>query len=236
MDGFTGFNTAANEEVPRATTVMCPFHVVRLAGESRDECRRRVQQAIHRHRSRKGDPIYSVRRTLHTGLDLLTDKQRDRLRALSAEGRSRRDRSDLGHIHQRIIAAYRHKDRRRGRELMANLIASITSDVPKALVEIIKLGHTLNKRVEDVTGPLRSVRHQQRPDRGDQRQARTPARLRPRVLQPHQPHRQIAARDRRLQTATTPSIVKSRQNPTVDHAQTRRPPREAAIPPGQRFR
>lgn len=32
MDGFTGFKTAATEEVPDATTVMDPFHVVRLAG------------------------------------------------------------------------------------------------------------------------------------------------------------------------------------------------------------
>jgi transposase len=32
MDGFTGFKTAAAEELPDAVTVMDPFHVVRLAG------------------------------------------------------------------------------------------------------------------------------------------------------------------------------------------------------------
>ncbi|KZX19679.1 hypothetical protein EV639_1212 [Rathayibacter tanaceti] len=36
------------------------------------------------HRSRSGDPLYSVRRTLHTGLKLLTEKQRARLEALFA--------------------------------------------------------------------------------------------------------------------------------------------------------
>jgi len=31
MDGFSGFKTAATEELPEAATVMDPFHVVRLA-------------------------------------------------------------------------------------------------------------------------------------------------------------------------------------------------------------
>ena len=30
MDGFTGFKTAAAEEIPDAVTVMDPFHVVRV--------------------------------------------------------------------------------------------------------------------------------------------------------------------------------------------------------------
>ncbi len=43
MDGFTGFKTAAAEELPDAVAVMDPFHVVRLAGDALDDCRRRVQ-------------------------------------------------------------------------------------------------------------------------------------------------------------------------------------------------
>jgi hypothetical protein len=45
MDGFTGFKTATAEELPDAVTVMDPFHVVRLAGDALDTCRRRVQQS-----------------------------------------------------------------------------------------------------------------------------------------------------------------------------------------------
>jgi len=85
MDGFTGFKTATAEELPDAVAVMDPFHVVRLAGDALDRCRRRVQQAIHGHRGMKNDPLYSARRTLHTGADLLTDKQTDRLAALFAD-------------------------------------------------------------------------------------------------------------------------------------------------------
>ena len=75
MDGFTGFKTATTEELPDATAVMDPFHVVRLAGDALDQCRRRVQQPMHGHRGHAEDPLYRARRTLHTGEGLLTDKQ-----------------------------------------------------------------------------------------------------------------------------------------------------------------
>ena len=58
MDGFTGFKTATAEELPDAVAVMDPFHVVRLAGDALDHCRRRVQQEMHGHRGRTGDPLY----------------------------------------------------------------------------------------------------------------------------------------------------------------------------------
>lgn len=51
MDGFTGFKTATTEELPDAVAVMDPFHVIRLAGDALDQCRRRVQQALHGHRA-----------------------------------------------------------------------------------------------------------------------------------------------------------------------------------------
>lgn len=85
MDGFTGFKTAAAEEVPDAIAVMDPFHVVRLAGDALDRCRRRVQLAMHGHRGFKDDPLYKSRRTLHTGAGLLTDMQIESLTALFAD-------------------------------------------------------------------------------------------------------------------------------------------------------
>jgi transposase len=84
MDGFTGFKSATVEELPDAVAVMDPFHVVRLAGDALDRCRRRVQQNLHGHRGLASDPLYRARRTLHTGADLLTDKQVARLEALFA--------------------------------------------------------------------------------------------------------------------------------------------------------
>lgn len=121
MDGFTGFMTAAAEEVPDATALMDPFHVVRLAGDALDRCRRRVQVAIHGHRGYKDDPLHKSRRTLHTGTGLLTDKQIDRITALFADEGHVEVQATWG-IYQRMIAANRHEDRRQGRELMVKLI------------------------------------------------------------------------------------------------------------------
>ncbi|MDN5775111.1 MAG: ISL3 family transposase [Brevibacterium aurantiacum] len=149
MDGFSGFKTATTEELPDAVAVMDPFHVVRLAGDALDRCRRRVQQAIHGHRGHKGDPLYSARRTLHTGAGLLTDKQASRLRALFAGDEHVQVEATWG-IYQRMIAAYRHEDRRQGRELMTKLIESVSDGVPAALIEVITLGRTLKKRAADV--------------------------------------------------------------------------------------
>ena len=38
MDGSTGFKTSTAEELPQATVVMDPFHVVALAGDAPDRC------------------------------------------------------------------------------------------------------------------------------------------------------------------------------------------------------
>jgi transposase len=149
MDGFSGFKTATTEELPDAVAVMDPFHVVRLAGDALDRCRRRVQQAIHGHRGMKGDPLYSARRTLHAGADLLTDKQRSRLRALFAVDDHVQVEATWG-IYQRMIAAYREPDRARGRVLMTALIDSVSAGVPAVLSEVITLGRTLKKRADDV--------------------------------------------------------------------------------------
>ena len=87
MDGFTGFKSAAGEELPQARAVMDPFHVVALAASKLDQCRRRIQRAITGRRGRAGDRLYRARRTLLTGAGLLTDAQAERLEALFADDR-----------------------------------------------------------------------------------------------------------------------------------------------------
>ena len=113
MDGFSGFNTATTEELPEAVGVMDPFHVVQLAGEAMDDCRRRVQQQTCGHRGHKGDPLYSARRTLHTGADLLTEKETARLEKLFAAEQHVAVEATWG-IYQRMVAAYREPDRAKG--------------------------------------------------------------------------------------------------------------------------
>jgi transposase len=149
MDGFTGFKTATTEELPDAVAVMDPFHVVRLAGDALDQCRRRVQQELHGHRGRATDPLYRSRRTLHTGAELLTTKQKIRLEALFADDDHVQVEATWG-VYQEMIAAYRDPDPKTGRARLAKLIDAISAGVPGALGEVITLGRTLKKRAADV--------------------------------------------------------------------------------------
>jgi len=149
MDGFTGFKTAATEEIPEATAVMDPFHVVRLAGDALERCRRRVQQQVHGHRGRKQDPLYKARRTLLTGADLLTEKQYSRIQDLF-EPDEHVEVEATWTFYQHMVAAYRQTDRAKGRTMMEQLIAKLGRAVPTKLIELAGLGRTLKKRAADI--------------------------------------------------------------------------------------
>jgi hypothetical protein len=89
----------------------------------------RTRTASASRRGRKNDPLYRARRTLHTGADLLTDKQAARLTALFAIDEHVEVEATWG-IYQRMIAAYRHPDPAAGRELMVKLIESLSAASP----------------------------------------------------------------------------------------------------------
>jgi hypothetical protein len=59
-----------------------------------------------RDRLRKRDPLYAARRTLHTGADLLTEKQKQRLEDLFADDADVAVKATWA-VYQRMIAAYR---------------------------------------------------------------------------------------------------------------------------------
>ncbi len=149
MDGFGGYKTAAADQLPDATVVMDPFHVVALAGAKLDLCRQRIQQQTCGHRGRSGDPLYRVRRTLRTRYPLLNARQKARLEAVF---------TDDAHLavelcwtfYQRLIAAYQHPDRRRGKTMMTTIINTLRHGVPDALEELAQLGRTLWRRRTDV--------------------------------------------------------------------------------------
>jgi len=80
-----------HRELPDAVTVMDPstssgspaMPSTNAAG---------IQQTLHGHRGRAGDPLYAARRTLHTGADLPHEKQTARLDALFASTRTSRSK------------------------------------------------------------------------------------------------------------------------------------------------
>ncbi len=149
MDGFTGYKTAAVDKLPDAVEVMDPFHVVALAGDYLDRCRQRVQQETTGHRGRRGDPLYGVRRTLHTGEPLLTDRQRRRLDEVFADDAHAPVEATWG-VYQHVVAAYRDPDKNAGRAGLAKVIDALSRGVPTCLTELATLGRTLKKRAGDI--------------------------------------------------------------------------------------
>ena len=149
MDGFTGFKTAASEELPDAVTVIDPFHVVRLAGDTLNQCRRRIQRDAFGRRGQKDDPLYKTHRTLHTSAGLLTEKQQTRLKALFANEQHVEVEATWG-IYQRMVTAYQEPDRKLGKFLMQSVIDSLTTNVPTLLVELRRLDRTLKQRAADI--------------------------------------------------------------------------------------
>lgn len=146
------------------------------------------------------DPLYTARRTPHTGQDLLTEKQKDTLQALFTADDHAEVEATWG-LYQRVVAAYREPDRTRGKQFTQALIGAISAGDPAALTEVITLGRTLKRRAGDVlayfAGPT--------PATAESNTSSAP----PSTSETDQLHRPITPRDRQIQTPITPSNAMS---------------------------
>ena len=79
MDGFTGFQSAAIEELPDGWAGMATFDVVHLAGNAHDEYRCHTGQDLHHRHGRATDPPNKARRILQTRSRLLIPHQQHQL-------------------------------------------------------------------------------------------------------------------------------------------------------------
>lgn len=149
MDGFTGYKTATTETLPEATTVMDPFHVVALAGTALDQCRQRTQQATLGRRGRSGDPLYGIRKTLRTGQEYLTEKQRTKLNTVFADS-AHDPVQQTWTVYQQIMAAYRHPNRAQAKHDLMAVIDAISTGVRNELKELQRLGRTMKRRTDDI--------------------------------------------------------------------------------------
>lgn len=150
MDGFSGFKSATNETLPNAQTVLDPFHVVRWASNSLDDCRRRIQQDTLGRRGHKDDPLYKHRRTLLTRLSYLSQRHECMLGRLFSDKRHQEVEGSWS-MYQRAVAAYNDPDRKRGKKRMHELIEIITApDLPKELIEVKRLGRTMKKHATSI--------------------------------------------------------------------------------------
>ena len=142
LDPFHGYKNAIDDKLADAVAVLDAFHVVALAGHAVDEVRRRVQQEIHGHRGRSGDPLYGIRNLLRCGAERLTDRQTNRLTtAIEADARHL-EVFVAWQCAQRVRAVYHTKDPAQGRTLAEQIVAGFPScPIP----EIARLGKTLKR-------------------------------------------------------------------------------------------
>ena len=142
LDPFMGYKNAIDDQLEDAVAVLDAFHIVKLGTAAVDEVRRRVQQQIHGHRGRKGDPLYGIRLILRCGAEKLTDRQRARLeKAIAAD--ERHDEVYVAWLCARQLrSAYQATNLTEGRRIAEKVLASFpTCPIP----EIARLGRTLKQ-------------------------------------------------------------------------------------------
>jgi transposase len=140
LDPFRGYANAIRDQLDDAVPVLDAFHVVKLGGTAVDEVRRRVQQDQLGRRGHKQDPLYRIRRLLLTGIENLTDRQRERLKTGLDSGDPDWHVTIAWQSYQQLRAIYHTSGAADGRRRAEQIITTFpTCPIP----EIARLGRTL---------------------------------------------------------------------------------------------
>ena len=149
LDPFHGYKNAIDDQLADAVAVLDAFHVVKLATAAVDEVRRRVQQHIHGHRGRSGDPLYRIRNILRAGAEHLTDRQRARLATAFTADDRHVEVEVAWHCAQQVRSIYHQDTPAAGRAIAETILATFaTCPIP----EIARLGRTLRQWREPLLG------------------------------------------------------------------------------------
>jgi transposase len=143
LDLSNSYRSVFDTMLPDAVQVADPFHVVRLANEAVDECRRRVQNETLGHRGRRDDPLYRARRRLVMAAERLTDDGRERLMGLLRAGDPHQEVWFAWNAKEVVRQIYDHTDA----ALAAEWVNAIGRDFtdPEMPLEVRRLGRTISK-------------------------------------------------------------------------------------------
>ena len=147
LDPFRGYGNAIRDELPDAVAVLDAFHVVKLAGNALDEVRRRVQQTTLGRRGHKDDPPYKIRRTLLTGEEHLTDRQRQRLEKCLPAGDPNAEVEVAWRVYQSVRGIYHATTPAAGRAAAEKLL-DVLHTCP--IAEVARLGRSLRQWREQI--------------------------------------------------------------------------------------
>jgi transposase len=139
-DLSTPYRAVFESMLPKATLVADPLHVVRVANDKLDECRRRVQNETMGHRGRKDDPLYRCRRLLTKADERLDDKGRTKLLGLLDAGDPRGEVRTAWHAKEMVRSIYNHENE----ELAVEFVDRLGHDLhdESCPIEVRSLGRT----------------------------------------------------------------------------------------------
>ncbi len=126
-----------------------PFHLVKLANQKLDECRRRVQNETLGHRGHKSDPLYRARRLLTKAHERLDDNGESKLLGLLAAGDPKGEVRDSWNAKEATRGIYDIADPVLAEEYVCELAIDMQDrDNP---IEVRSLGRTLARWFEEIT-------------------------------------------------------------------------------------
>jgi len=140
LDMSPTYRAVFNVILPKATQVVDHFHVIKLANQTLDQVRRRVQQDQLHHRGRKNDPLYQIRRILLLGQENLSEKTSERLTCLLTLGDPDGEVAITYRIKERLREFYEQANMKEAEEIFDELIT--TCQKPSMPGEVRKLGAT----------------------------------------------------------------------------------------------
>jgi transposase len=143
LDLSASYKSVFDTMLPHAVQVADPFHVVRLANQALDECRRRVQNETLGHRGRKSDPLYRCRRRLVMARERLSVDGHDKLLGLLAAGDPKREVWFAWNAKEVVRQIYDHTDH----QLAVAWVDEIVRDFAdgEMPLEVRRLGRTIAK-------------------------------------------------------------------------------------------
>jgi transposase len=130
-----------NDTLEHVTQVADPFHLVKLANQKLDECRRRVQSETIGHRGRKHDPLYRARRLLTKAHERLDERGERKLFGLLAAGDPHGEVRTTWHAKKVIRSIYEITDSQLAGEFVDELAADLQDETH--LIEVRSLGRTI---------------------------------------------------------------------------------------------
>jgi transposase len=131
------------DSLEHVTQIADSFHLVKLANQKLDECRRRVQNETVGHRGRKDDPLYRARRLLTKAHERLDDRGEEKLLGLLRAGDPHGEVRMAWHAKEVIRSIYEIDDP----DLAATFVAQLGEDLQDESCppEVNSLGRTLRR-------------------------------------------------------------------------------------------